>query len=189
MIDANLSTLKARRETMMSLEPHEGEPLAADVIKRMKEVAGLRADMHLASALGTTRANVAKWKARNSVPYREAVIFALRFGASLDYILLGRNNAVFNYNLNNVKSDYHLIFQILKKAVDRGVIRAENGSNLSALDEARLLSNAITLLQSKMLSLAARIELTSNVSRQEAVREAIVELGFSDEAGQEDGPQ
>lgn len=62
---------------------------AAAVIERLKQALGVASDSALADALRTTRQNVSKWKARETVPYAEAVFVSFLKNVSLDYLLAG----------------------------------------------------------------------------------------------------
>jgi|SRR5690348_1054934 len=65
-------------------------PIDADaVIDRMREVAGVATDIALCAKLELGTSAVSTWRRRNSVPYAECVILALRHGVSLDWLLLG----------------------------------------------------------------------------------------------------
>lgn len=71
----------------------EGQFGALAVIDRLKETLCVESDAALATALHTSRQNISKWRARNSVPYAEAVFVSFSMGASLDYLLTGAKKA------------------------------------------------------------------------------------------------
>ncbi len=66
---------------------------ARSVIERLKEVLGASTDVELARGLQTANANISKWRARNSVPYAEAVYVSISKGVSLDFLLSGNKSA------------------------------------------------------------------------------------------------
>lgn len=66
---------------------------AAAVIDRLKEVLGADSDAELAWIFGTSPQSLSNRRARNSVPYREAIYVALWACVSLDYLLTGRGSS------------------------------------------------------------------------------------------------
>lgn len=63
---------------------------AAEVVDRLSAAYGVRSDRELARRLEIGSSTVANWRARDSVPYAQAVTCALDLGYSLDWLLLGR---------------------------------------------------------------------------------------------------
>jgi Bacteriophage CI repressor helix-turn-helix domain len=66
---------------------------APAVFDRIKEVLGIDSDAEIAWLLGISPQSLWNRKKRNAVPYREAVFVSLWSGASLDYLLAGREDA------------------------------------------------------------------------------------------------
>lgn len=62
---------------------------ATAVIERMKEAMGLESDADLAWWFGVSPQSLWNKKARNSVPYREAIYIATWTRSSIEYILTG----------------------------------------------------------------------------------------------------
>ena len=60
------------------------------VLDRLKDCLELATDMALAARLGSDRANLSKWRRRNSVPYDRIVTLCVSVGIDLDWILTGR---------------------------------------------------------------------------------------------------
>jgi hypothetical protein len=83
-----MSTLSKAAKTAASAVADE-RLSAASVIERMKESFAVTSDAKLAEAIRTSRQNISKWRARNSVPYVEAVYVSFLRNVSLDFLLTG----------------------------------------------------------------------------------------------------
>ncbi len=64
-----------------------------DIFERLYRLAGVKSDAALAKELGVTPQAVANSKKRDSVPYEKICTWAEAKGHSLDYILLGKDEA------------------------------------------------------------------------------------------------
>ncbi|ABE62434.1 conserved hypothetical protein [Nitrobacter hamburgensis X14] len=89
-----------------SNDPADARFGARAVIDRLKEVFGVSSDAALADELRTARANISKWKARNSVPYAEAVYASISKGISLDYLLAGSGSVASSRLPSNLDPEF-----------------------------------------------------------------------------------
>lgn len=60
-----------------------------DVLARFAEYLGAVTDGPISEALGVSRSSISSWRARDSVPYRHFVEFAMRDEINLNWLLLG----------------------------------------------------------------------------------------------------
>lgn len=61
----------------------------SDIVGRIKQREGISSDTQLAKILGLERTALAERKRRNSIPYKEIVIYCEQHGASMHYVLTG----------------------------------------------------------------------------------------------------
>lgn len=68
-----------------------GEPTmeAEDIIRRMRQVYGVKTDTALAAELNLAISAPSNWRQRNSPPYAICVDIAVKKGVSLDWLILG----------------------------------------------------------------------------------------------------
>jgi hypothetical protein len=62
---------------------------AEDIIRRMRQVYGVKTDTALANELNLAISAPSNWRQRNSPPYAICVDIALKKGISLDWLILG----------------------------------------------------------------------------------------------------
>jgi hypothetical protein len=62
---------------------------AEDIIRRMRQVYGVKTDTALATELNLAISAPSNWRQRNSPPYAICVDIALKKGISLDWLILG----------------------------------------------------------------------------------------------------
>ncbi len=61
-----------------------------EVLQRLKLLHGVSTDTELAQAIGQHKTTLHSWRRRGVIPYEHCVSAAQRYGASLDWIVLGR---------------------------------------------------------------------------------------------------
>ncbi len=71
----------------------EGATTFSDILDRLKKELGTKSDTSFAKALGLRQSSVSGAKKRQQIPPAWAVQVAARTGASLDWLLLGRQTA------------------------------------------------------------------------------------------------
>ena len=71
--------------------------LSADsVLNRLQQALGAKSDSALSRALGVNRATLGNWRARDSVPYSICVNCSVDNDISLNWLLAGQGNMLFN---------------------------------------------------------------------------------------------
>ena len=69
---------------------------ASSVLDRLQEASGVTSDSALSKALGINRATLGNWRSRNSVPYSICVCFAVENHISLNWLLAGQGDMLFD---------------------------------------------------------------------------------------------
>lgn len=137
------------------------------VLERLATVTGAHNDAELARALNSSRQSLSKWRSRGSIPYEKLHSFAEENGASLDYLLLGKEvDGGENGGID--KAVFDEVWAALKS--NKSEMRALNGDALlphavhiynqaihvlDAATRARVIDGAIMLLNSLQLSHSA----------------------------------
>ena len=73
-----------------------GKPSFYGNLSRLKDSLGVESDADLARLLDIPASTVANWKSRGAVPLAVCVQAATENGVSLDWLILGKENAVFD---------------------------------------------------------------------------------------------
>ncbi|MBK5009555.1 transcriptional regulator [Pseudomonas sp. S60] len=68
----------------------------AAVMDRLKQLTGAQTDAELSRALSISPQTLSSWKVRNSIPYSLCIKIATHYACSLDWLLLGRDQAGFS---------------------------------------------------------------------------------------------
>lgn len=134
------------------------------VLERLAAVTGAHNDAELARALNSSRQSLSKWRSRGSIPYEKLHSFAEENGASLDYLLLGKevdgggnggiDKAVFDEVWAALKSDRSEMRALSSDALLPQAVHIYNQA-IHVQDDAaraRVVDGAIMLLNSLQLS-------------------------------------
>lgn len=78
---------------ILSDEMADKRALIQAIVDRMKTVVGVTKDVDLAEAIGISRTQPSVWKIRDRVPLPECLAIAEKYGASLDWLVLGRGQS------------------------------------------------------------------------------------------------
>lgn len=79
-------------------------PSAAEVLKRLAAVIGVRSDIELAKRLKVATQTVATWKKRNKIPYEKIVEMAAKEGFCIDDLLFENRSKLATLTRGNRKS-------------------------------------------------------------------------------------
>lgn len=69
---------------------------AESVLDRLQKALGVKSDSALSRLLGVNRATLGNWRTRDSVPYSICVNFSIENSISLNWLLAGQGNMLFN---------------------------------------------------------------------------------------------
>jgi hypothetical protein len=142
---------------------------ARAVVGRLKEVLGASSDADLANQLRTAKANISKWKARNSVPYAEAVYVSITKGVSLDFLLSGNGSASSSRLPSNLDPEFiRAALQILVRA---GLLAVPKGrkSDEALAAAAASISAQYERAEKAMYELVTRRGLSGSDARKAAI--------------------
>jgi len=101
----------------------------SNILKKLKDVVGVKSDKELASLLDVSYSTIAAWKKRNTLDFQKVIKFALEHSIDLNYLFA--DTFIFNENSKNNKIqntknqepnefEEYVIFQLKKiKKLDR----------------------------------------------------------------------
>ena len=85
-----------------------------DIIKRIKQLYGVKKDAEVASLLNFSRSALAERKRNNSIPYHEIVRLSEQKNASIDWLLTGKGTML----LEEAPPRHELLAEILNEVKD-----------------------------------------------------------------------
>lgn len=99
--------------------------LFEDVIKRLKEVLGLKTDKEMYEFMGTNQGKFSMWKSRNKIPYEEITNICCNEKLDLNYILNGKKQQNFvdfkeenNKMIENLSDlEHEKLYHLLKSKI------------------------------------------------------------------------
>ncbi|PWB83094.1 MAG: hypothetical protein C3F11_08350 [Methylocystaceae bacterium] len=140
------------------------------VIERMKKVAECDTDASLATAINTSRSNIAKWRKRNSVPYMEVFKFSVKYKTSVDYLLTGQR---LGHEFLTIKViDDNILSILLKQLFAKSLLFHPKGFEPN--DYAKWLARRIASRYNDVEELIEKLQTSMKMSRRDAEEAAIV---------------
>jgi hypothetical protein len=77
---------------------------ANSVLDRLQKALGVKSDSALSRVLGVNRATLGNWRTRDSVPYSICVNYSIDNGISLNWLLAGRGDMLFNISVQSTET-------------------------------------------------------------------------------------
>lgn len=69
----------------------------SEILDRLKIITGKTKDKEIAEEMGVKEPTLNRWKARNTIPCEEIVLFANKHNVNLNYLILGKGE-IYNSN-------------------------------------------------------------------------------------------
>lgn len=132
----------ADQDGPLAPSPHAGMTVpscAADVINRMKAELNVKTDTQLGKIIGKSSKTIHSWRIRNSIPYESALLVAINYNRSLDYLLLGKHRDI-NKSQTCILDSAILRSKILNFLKDRTIGLSEDIVPLLAIELAMIIA-------------------------------------------------
>lgn len=69
----------------------------SEILERLKIITGKKLDKEIAEEMGVKEPTLNRWKARNTIPCEEMILFANKHNVNLNYLILGKGE-IYNSN-------------------------------------------------------------------------------------------